>query len=144
MSVLKAMSKEIGATQQMWFLDCCHAGHLFGYGTRGSNVDFGIHLASQPCVFGITAVTGNQEAIEDGVNGLFTKTLCKALETKLGRPDDPYFTGESLKEFITRRVFEYSEQRMQPLGGSLLLDHKNKPCTGQFIMFDPADMNKAQ
>ena len=88
-----------------------------------------MHLASQPCVYGITAVTGDQTSIERGGNGLFTKTLCRAIGQKEA------MTGTDIKSFVGERVFEASDGHMQPLGANILLDHFQTACNGEFVMF---------
>merc|ERR1711871_694665 len=125
---LKNKSIDIAATQQMYVLDCCHAGELLQR-QRAKARPFEMHLASQPCVYGITAVTGDQEAIESGGNGLFTKTLCRAIGQKEA------MTGTDIKSFVGERVFEASSGTMQPLGANILLDHFHTACNGEFVMF---------
>ena len=141
MAELKSKASEIGAIQQLYVLDCCHAGELFGK-TRGVKLTFGLELASKPCVFGITAVTGDQEAEEGDGHGLFTKTLCYGIGKKqAAMGDKPYATSNDLLEFVQIRVHEKSNNRMQPCGEKMLHDHFDNPCNGQFIMFHEETIN---
>ena len=80
LSEFKQKLVRIGIRHIIAHLDCCHAGELFEY-SRGVN-EFGMQLASKPCVYGITAVTGDQEAEEEDGHGLFTKTLCYGIGEK--------------------------------------------------------------
>ena len=126
---------DIAATQQMYVLDCCHAGELLQR-QRANARPFEMHLASQPCVYGITAVTGDQKSIERGENGLFTKTLCRAIGQKEAMNNGRnYATGTDIKSFVGERVFEDSGGHMQPLGANILLDHFHTACNGEFVMF---------
>ncbi len=135
MSALKVRAREIGAIQQLYVLDCCHAGELFGR-SRGVKETFAMELASKPCVYGITAVTGDQLAEEEGENGIFTKTLCYGIgERQAAMGNKPYATSNDLLEFVQIRVHEKTNNRMQPLGEKMLHDHYDAPCNGQFVMF---------
>jgi len=122
-------------------LDCCHAGELFEY-SRGVS-EFGMELASKPCVYGITAVTGDQEAQEEDGHGLFTKTLCYGIgEKQAATGNKPYATSNDLLEFVQIRVHEMSNNRMQSLGEKILHDHFEQPCNGQFIIFHNDTIDK--
>eukprot|EP00945_MAST-04E_sp_MAST-4E-sp1_P003866 g3866.t1 len=141
MSDLTNISKEIGAIQQLYVLDCCHAGELFS-GRRNVQETFAMELASKPCAFGMTAVTGDQEAIEENGHGLFTKTLCYGIgKDQHAMRNKPYATSNDLLEFVQIRVHEKSNNKMQPLGEKMLIDHFDEPCTGQFIMFHEETIN---
>jgi hypothetical protein len=87
-------------------------------------------------VYGITAVTGDQLAEEEGENGVFTKTLCYGIgERQAAMGNKPYATSNDLLEFVQIRVHEKTNNRMQPLGEKMLHDHFDAPCNGQFVMF---------
>ena len=141
MSDLTHKASEIGAIQQLYVLDCCHAGELF-HQSRGA-AEFGMELATKPCIYGITAVTGDQEAEEEDGHGLFTKTLCYGIgEKQAAMQGKPYATSNDLLEFVQVRVHDMSNNRMQPLGEKMLHDHFEQPCNGQFIMFHEETINK--
>ena len=79
MDRIKGFAEEVGATQQMWIFDCCHAGNVLLGGHRGSSARFALNKSKRPAVQAMTAVTKNQKAIEKEGNGVFSKVFCAGL-----------------------------------------------------------------
>ena len=76
---LRNKVQRIGIKHQILHLDCCHAGGIFLTG-RARKADFVLaRMAADPTVCAITAVKGDEQAIEWGGNGLFTKLICELL-----------------------------------------------------------------
>jgi hypothetical protein len=147
MERLNDLAEDIGARQQMWVFDCCHAGALMR-GARGeeekpldrSAMGPGGAVFTQrellsPAIRAVTAVTGGELALEEGGNGVFTKVFCQGLLKC--RPDgSPFCTASELFAYTVRRVREKSRGKMHPQTGMMLLDHEGDPVEGQFLVFD--------
>ena len=116
MSDVKMFSKKVGAKQQLYLMDCCHAGQMFE-ACRGENDTLYSKLvASQPSVYGISAVDGAQESIEQGGHGIFTKCLGLALDGAAMRPGEEVLTHTDIAAYLAPLVTEKSEGQMVSRG----------------------------
>jgi hypothetical protein len=134
MNKIKDFAEQIGASQQLWIFDCCHAGNVL-LGGRGDTTDFALSQARRPVIQVMTAVTKDQKAIEKEGNGVFSKVFCAKLE----HMEKKYATFSELETHVNPRVFEYSGGKMAPQFGKMLWDHYGKPCDGQFVFFNAND-----
>ena len=109
---------------QLYLLDCCHAGEILRKTRGGISETFGVHLASQPCVFVITAVTGDEKAIEENGHGIFTKLICRGVgkQKQAMEGDKLYTTGTNLFKFVEERAFEKSDGNMTPQSSKMFLE----------------------
>jgi len=138
MDKLKDFAEEIGASQQLWIFDCCHAGNVLLGGHRGaSSGRFALSKAKRPSVQAMTAVTKDQKAIEMEGNGVFSKVFCAGLTAF--EEERKFVTFNKLTTYIDERVDMKSDGKMAPQFGKMLLDHYGKPCEGQFVFFNAND-----
>ena len=135
MNKIKDFAEEIGASQQLWIFDCCHAGNVLLGGRGDTDTDFALSQARRPVIQAMTAVTKDQKAIEKEGNGVFSKVFCAKLE----HMENKYATFSELETHVNPRVFEYSGGKMAPQFGKMLWDHYGKPCDGQFVFFNAND-----
>ena len=136
---IKKMSKRLDTTHQLYVLDCCHAGGLFA-GTRGAPTKYETQLMKSPAVYGMTAVTEDQEAMEAHGHGLFTRAIVDGLKgnaPEFQRGED-HLTAGQLFEYASRSVFQAAQERSHvqtPKFEPLQQMHKKKSCDGQFLFF---------
>ena len=80
LSVISMFAATLGAKQQLYVLDACHSGALLSQ-LRGG-LEWGIHLSAKPAVLGMTAVSNNEEALENQGRGIFSKVRCHFSESE--------------------------------------------------------------
>ena len=136
---LKAFSKRLDSTHQLFILDCCHAGGLFA-GTRGAPTKYELALMRSPAVYGMTAVTEDQEALEANGHGLFTQSIVHALNGLAPefQRNEAYLTATQLFSYAQKSVFQKAEEKghhQTPKFEPLIQMHKDKSCDGQFLFF---------
>eukprot|EP00505_MAST-04D_sp_SCG-Rhode-Island_P000583 Stramenopile-MAST_4_protein_583 len=138
---LKKMSKRLDSSHQLFVLDCCHAGGLFA-GTRGAPTKYEQAMMRSPAIYGMTAVTEDQEALESEVtgHGFFTQSVVHGLNGKAPEFDrgEPYITATQLFSYAQKRVFQEAEEKERiqtPKFEPLVQMHKDKSCDGQFLFF---------
>ena len=136
MDRIKDFAEEVGATQQMWIFDCCHAGNVLAGRHRGASARFALNKCKRPAVQAMTAVTKDQKAIEKEGNGVFSKVFCAGLTAFEERK---FVTFNKLTDYIDERVDKNSDGKMAPQFGKMLLDHYGKLCEGQFVFFNAND-----
>ena len=108
MSVLKDFAESIDCQHQLYLLDCCHAGSLL-VSTRGQPSDYDLAMLNSPSIHGLTAVTKNQQALEENGHGMFTRSFAEGLNGNVGvfsRDERNYVTTTELFSYIQRRVLE--------------------------------------
>ena len=142
MKALKDFAKRLDCAHQLFLLDCCHAGSLL-VGTRGAPSKFEVAMLKSPAVYGMTAVTKDQAALEVGGHGIFTKLLVDGLNGKVGvfaRRERGHVTATELFSYVQRGVLEAAgkEGREQtPKFEPLWQMHKGRSCDGQVLFFSP-------
>ena len=137
MQTLKNFARGLDCGHQLYLLDCCHAGSLL-VGTRGAPTKFELAQMSKPAVYGMTAVTRDEEALEAGGHGLFTKTLVEGLLGGVDTGDRGYMTSLELFSYVQRGVFAEADRRgkaQTPKCEPLHQMHKKKSCDGQVLFF---------
>ena len=137
---LKKLSKRLDCSHQLFVLDCCHAGGLFA-GTRGAPTKYELALMSSPAVYGMTAVTEAQEALEANGHGIFTQSIVDALNGHANefQRGEAYMTANQLFSYASKSVFEAADKKnhqQTPKFEPLLQMHKKKSCDGQFLFFN--------
>ena len=153
MSILKDFAESIDSRHQLYLLDCCHAGSLL-VSSRGKNSSTSLVSSSSsqyaramlhsPTISGLTAVTKNQEALEEGGHGMFTRSFVEALQEGVGvgvfhRQKRNYVTTTELFSYVQRSVLELAKTKgreQTPRFEQLLIKHKNDSCNGQMLFFD--------
>jgi serine/threonine protein kinase len=134
---LKSLSGRLDCSHQLFVLDCCHAGGLFA-GTRGKPTKYEKALMGSPAVYGMTAVTEAQEAMEANGHGLFTQSIVDALNGNAFSPAVPYISANQMFTYASKSVFEAADQKdhtQTPKFEPLLQMHKKMSCDGQFLFF---------
>ena len=99
-------------------------------------------MANAPAVQAVTAVTADEEAIEERGNGLFTRTICDQLAE--GRIFDKYerayVTGTelfgSVSELVMQRAHEV-RRAMTPMHRGVLAQHGKAQCAGEMLFLRP-------
>ena len=127
--------KRLDCSHQMYFLDMCHAGSFLN-GTRSAPTKYEQALLASPAIYGMTAVTKDQEAIESEGHGFFTKLLVDALRGNVDTRERNYLTGTELFSYVQRGVLEEADRRGRvqvPKYQPLWQQHKKKNCDGQVI-----------
>ena len=143
MRELKDFAAGIDCAHQLFLLDCCHAGSLL-VGTRGAPSKFEVAMLKSPAVYGMTAVTKDQLALEVGGHGIFTKLLVDGLNGKVGafaRRERGHVTATELFSYVQRGVFAEADRRgkaQTPKCEPLHQMHKKKSCDGQVLFFRDA------
>jgi len=152
MSILKDFAESIDSRHQLYLLDCCHAGSLL-VSSRGkkstslvssSSSQYARAMLHSPTISGLTAVTKNQEALEEGGHGMFTRSFVEALQEGVGvgvfhRQKRNYVTTTELFSYVQRSVLELAKTKgreQTPRFEQLLIKHKNDSCNGQMLFFD--------
>jgi serine/threonine protein kinase len=135
----KKLATRLNVGHQLYILDCCHAGGLFA-GTRGAPTKYETAMMKSPAVYGMTAVTEAQEALEAHGHGLFTKSIANALDggSSEFQRGEPYMTAAQLFSYASRSVFEEASRQSHeqtPKFEPLLQMHKKKSCDGQYLFF---------
>ena len=74
--------KKIGVKHQVIVMDSCHSGGLF-LASRARDSKWEASMASKPAIYGMTAVSQGEKALESNGHGLFTKHVAAAVG---GRP----------------------------------------------------------
>merc|ERR1712166_781095 len=113
MSVLKDFAESIDCQHQLYLLDCCHAGSLL-VSTRGQPSDYELAMLNSPSIHGLTAVTKNQQALEENGHGMFTRSFAEGLNGNVGvfsRDERNYVTTTELFSYIQRRVLELAKKK---------------------------------
>ena len=101
-------------------------------------------MLQSPTISGLTAVTKNQEALEEGGHGMFTRSFVEALQEGVGvgvfhRQERNYVTTTELFSYVQRSVLEMAKTKgreQTPRFEQLLIKHKNDSCNGQMLFFD--------
>ena len=135
MQALRNFSKRLDCSHQLYFLDMCHAGSFLN-GTRAAPTKYEQALLASPAIYGMTAVTKDQEAIESEGHGVFTKLLVDALRGNVDTRERNYLTGTELFSYVQRGVLEEADRRGRvqvPKYQPLWQQHKKKNCDGQVI-----------
>ena len=149
MSILKDFAESIDCRHQLYLLDCCHAGSLL-VSPRGGHHDSSLNSSSQyaramlesPAIHGLTAVTKNQQALEEGGHGMFTRSFAEGLDGGVGvfaRAERNHVTTTELFSYVQRRVLELAKNKgrdQTPRFEQLIVNHKQCPCNGQMLFFD--------
>ena len=140
---LKDRLERIGIKHIIVHFDCCHAGGIF-LDTRALHLPELVleRMANAPAVQAVTAVTADEEAIEERGNGLFTRTICDQLA--VGRVFDKYershVTGtelfSSVSELVMQRAHEV-RRKMTPMQRSVLARHGDAQCAGEMLFLRP-------
>jgi hypothetical protein len=142
MQALKDFAKRLDCAHQLFLLDCCHAGSLL-VGTRGAPSKFEVAMLKSPAVYGMTAVTKDQLALEVGGHGIFTKLLVDGLNGKVGvfsRRERGHVTATELFSYVQRGVLEAAGKKgreQTPKFEPLWQMHKGRSCDGQVLFFSP-------
>ena len=119
-------------------------GGLAGFllvGTRGAPSKFEVAMLKSPAVYGMTAVTKDQEALEVGGHGIFTKLLVDGLNGKVGvfaRRERGHVTATELFSYVQRGVLEAAGKKgreQTPKFEPLWQMHKGRSCDGQVLFF---------
>ena len=142
---LKDKLERIGIKHILVHFDCCHAGGIF-LDTRSvssSNELVVERMCSAPVVQAVTAVTADEQAIEEHGNGLFTRTICDKLASgeifeKHGRS---HVTGAELLSAVCADVMQRAHQvrgKMTPMHKDILSRHGGDQCAGQMLFSQPA------
>lgn len=119
----------------MYFLDMCHAGSFLN-GTRSAPTKYEQALLASPALYGMTAVTKNQKAIESEGHGIFTKLLVDALNGNVETMGRNYMTATEVFTYVQRGVLEEADRRgckQVPKFQPLWQQHKKRNCDGQVI-----------
>ena len=135
MQALRNFSKRLDCSHQLYLLDMCHAGSFLN-GTRAAPTKYEQALLASPAIYGMTAVTKDQEAIESEGHGVFTKLLVDALRGNVDTRERNYLTGTELFSYVQRGVLEEASRRGRvqvPKYQPLWQQHKKKNCDGQVI-----------
>eukprot|EP00943_MAST-04B_sp_MAST-4B-sp1_P008915 g8915.t1 len=96
---------------------------------------------SSPAVYGMTAVTEAQEALEANGHGIFTQSIVDALNGHSSefQRGEAYMTANQLFTYASKSVFEAADKeeghQQTPKFEPLLQMHKKKSCDGQFLFF---------
>ena len=79
-----------------------------------------------------------ERALEASGRGIFSKYLCDVLHSHRSTPDPKlFFTLSSIFTEVRRRVYDEAKRLGQlqvPRMDSFLAYHKNRPCSGEFII----------
>lgn len=137
MDFLRKFAKRLDATHQMYFLDMCHAGS-FLEGTRAAPTKYEMALLNSPALYGMTAVTKDQEAIECEGHGIFTKLVVDGLNGYVETRGRNYVTATELFSYVQRGVLEEADRRKRkqvPKFQPLWPMHKKRSCDGQVLFF---------
>ena len=100
-------------------------------------------MLKSPAVYGMTAVTKNQLALEVGGHGIFTKLLVDGLNGKVGvfaRRERGHVTATELFSYVQRGVLEAAGKKgreQTPKFEPLWQMHKGRSCDGQVLFFSP-------
>ena len=143
---IKNRLKYIGIKHITTHFDCCHAGGIFiSRGVEATRSEPVLdRLGNAPVVEAITAVTKDEEAIEETStrNGLFTFVLCDQLWS--GKVFDehssqPFITGTQLFSTVQRVVVDRADARgakMTPMREKVLSEHpEGYQCCGEMLFF---------
>jgi uncharacterized caspase-like protein len=142
MQSLRDFSKRLHCSHQLYLLDCCHAGS-FLEGTRAAPSKYEMALLKSPAIYGMTAVTKDQEAIEAEGHGIFTKLVVDGLNGNVETGDRSYVTATELFSYVQRGVLDEADRRhreQMPKFQPLWQMHKKKSCDGQVLFFKPGKM----
>jgi hypothetical protein len=109
MSMLKDFAESIDCQHQLYLLDCCHAGSLL-VTSRGhpSTSQYVKAMLESPAIHGLTAVTKNQEALEEGGHGMFTRSFVEGLNGGVGvfaRGERNFVTTTELFSYVRLNIF---------------------------------------
>jgi hypothetical protein len=100
-------------------------------------------MLKSPAVYGMTAVTKDQLALEVGGHGIFTKLLVDGLNGKVGvfaRRERGHVTATELFSYVQRGVLEAAGKygrEQTPKFEPLWQMHKRRSCDGQVLFFSP-------
>ncbi len=144
LSELKAKIQRIGIKHITLHFDCCHAGGIF-LANRAREVDFNAEtMANKPSVSAITSVTADEEALERGGNGLFTKSVCKWLDPEkrfvFDRFNSDYVTMTDLFRSVGEEVSTEAREsggQMTPMKKDIQQQHMDEQCAGEMLFFAP-------
>ena len=95
-------------------------------------------MVSKPAIYGMTAVTRDQEAIETNGHGIFTKLVVDGLNGRVETGDRLYMTATELFSYVQRGVVEEAERRSRvqvPKFQPLWQMHQKQSCDGQVLFF---------
>ncbi len=137
LSKFKHISTKLDCSHQLYLLDCCHAGGLL-LSTRAKATKYELKLMGSPAIYGMTAVTENQEALEANGHGLFTQGIVNGLNGNAFQQDKAYITANQLFTYVSESVFVAADKKQHdqtPQFCSLLKQHKDRSCSGQFVFF---------
>jgi formylglycine-generating enzyme required for sulfatase activity len=115
MTQLRDLAKGLNANHVMFALDACFSGALLAAkgpaGTRERTPAYFREMLETPVRFVLTAGTAEQEAVEVGRSGLFTRQLLAALDGAAARPGSGgLVTGNDIGAFVQRAVIEQAAQ----------------------------------
>ena len=146
LSFERAQSKiqRIGIKHITLHFDCCHAGGIF-LANRAREVDFVAEtMATKPSVNAITSVTADEEALERGGNGLFTRSVCKWLDPEkrfvFDRFNSNYVTLTDLFRSVGEEVSTEAREsggQMTPMKKDIQQQHMEEQCSGEMLFFAP-------
>ena len=137
MKSIRDFSKRLNCSHQLYLFDCCHAGS-FLEGTRSAPTKYELRMVSKPAIYGMTAVTRDQEAIETNGHGIFTKLVVDGLNGRVETGDRLYMTATELFSYVQRGVVEEAERRSRvqvPKFQPLWQMHQKQSCDGQVLFF---------
>ena len=102
---VKNYMKRIGIKHQVIVMDSCYSGGLF-LASRARDSEWEASMASKPAIYGMTAVSAGEEAIEQNGHGLFTKHVADALGGDVfDSYNRDYATLTEVFAFVQKRVF---------------------------------------
>ena len=105
-------------------------------------------LLKSPAIYGMTAVTKDQQALEVGGHGIFTKLLVDGLNGKVGvfeRREREYMTAMELFTYVQIGVAEEAGNKSReqvPKFEPLWQMHMESSCDGQVLFFKKEDNKK--
>ncbi len=112
MTELTQSCARLPAKHILFALDTCFSGYAAKRGSPPAVANLTV-LTQEPVVEIITAGRGEEEAVEDGGHGIFTKHLLKGLEG-WADPDGTGLTALKLATFVQERVIQGSNGRQTP------------------------------
>ena len=139
---LKDKLGRIGIRHILVHFDCCHAGGIFLDTRSVSSTELVVErMCSAPVVQAVTAVTADEQAIEERGNGLFTRTMCDKLTSgEAFQRGQSYVTGTELFSAVSADVMQRAHEvrgKMTPMHKNILARHGGEQCAGEMLFFQP-------
>ncbi len=116
MHQLKSITQRIKAKHILFLMDSCYSGMGFARsgGIPKSDNEYINKIMSYRAVQMITAGSMDEQVLEEGGHGIFTKLLLEGLEGKADLDKDGYITGSELGTFLRPEVSKRSNYRQTP------------------------------